>query len=86
MTPELKTIIYPVRDAASAKAMFGALLDREPVIDEPYYIHFDVDGFEVGLDPNGHTQGLTMPVSYWHVDDIEATVAALVATIGADER
>lgn len=28
--------------------------------------------------PTGHAKGMSGPVGYWHVDDIHATVAALV--------
>jgi predicted enzyme related to lactoylglutathione lyase len=77
MTPALRTIIVPVTDLSGAKAVYGALLGAEPSMDAPYYVQFDVDGQEVGLDPNGAAQGLTGPVGYWHVDDIGTTLQAL---------
>ncbi len=33
---------------------------------------------EIGLDPNGHSQGMTGPVVYWHVDDIKASLQLLL--------
>lgn len=78
MTQGLKTIIYPVKDIAAAKALFGGLLGARPVMDEPYYVQFDAAGQEVGLDPNGHGKGMTGPVPYWHVDDIDKTMKALL--------
>jgi hypothetical protein len=30
------------------------------------------------LDPNGHQQGMTGPVSYWHVDDINQRLHQLL--------
>jgi predicted enzyme related to lactoylglutathione lyase len=76
----IKTIIYPVRDLTKAKDLFRALLDgAEPYIDESYYAAFDADGQDVGLDPNGHAKGLTGPTAFWHVEDIEARLAALAA-------
>ncbi len=77
--PELKTIIYPVRDSATTKAVFTALLGSGPVIDEPYYIHFAVGDLEIGLDPNGHSKGMAGPVAYWHVQNIAAVVESLIA-------
>jgi predicted enzyme related to lactoylglutathione lyase len=77
MTSGLKTIVYPVKDAAKAKALFAGLLGAEPHVDQPYYVGFSVAGQEVGLDPNGHAQGLTGPVPYWHVEDIEASLKQL---------
>ncbi|MFD8735154.1 VOC family protein [Streptomyces sp. NPDC059618] len=78
MTAGVKTIIYPVKDIAKAKALFTQLLGVEPYVDEPYYVGFKDAGQDVGLDPNGHAKGLTGPVPYWHVDDIKATLAALL--------
>ncbi|MFF4255293.1 VOC family protein [Streptomyces sp. NPDC001663] len=78
MTAGLKTIIYPVKDIARAKALFGALLGVEPYADEPYYVGFKDAGQDVGLDPNGHAKGMTGPVPYWHVDDIRGRLAAVV--------
>ncbi|MFI0961503.1 VOC family protein [Streptomyces sp. NPDC021080] len=78
MTAGVKTIIYPVKDLAKAKALFTQLLGVEPYVDEPYYVGFKDAGQDVGLDPNGHAKGLTGPVPFWHVDDIKATLAALI--------
>ncbi|WP_406322512.1 VOC family protein [Streptomyces sp. NBC_00519] len=78
MTAGLKTIIYPVKDIARAKALFSALLEVEPYADEPYYVGFKEAGQDVGLDPNGHAKGMTGPVPYWHVSDIRGRLAALV--------
>jgi predicted enzyme related to lactoylglutathione lyase len=77
--PALKTIIYPVKDLAQAKALYGTLLGAEPVMDESYYVQFNTAEQEVGLDPNGHQEGMTGPVGYWHVEDINDSVAQLLA-------
>jgi hypothetical protein len=61
MTETLKTIIYPVKDLATAKPLYSALLGVEPIMDEPYYVGFSVEGQDIGLDPNGHSQGMTGP-------------------------
>jgi predicted enzyme related to lactoylglutathione lyase len=85
MTSGLKTIIYPVKDVAQAKKLYSTLLGVAPSMDEPYYVHFDAGDQEVGLDPNGHSKGMTGPLAYWHVDDIKETVAKLVEA-GATEQ
>ena len=77
MTTGIRTVIYPVADLARAKALFGALLGADPVVDAPYYAQFDADGQAIGLDPHGHRQ--SGPVAYWHVDDVAQSLAALVA-------
>ena len=78
MTAGLRTIIYPVKDLAKAKTLYGELLGIQPNMDEPYYVGFNVDGQDVGLDPHGHSQGMTGPVGYWHVDDIKTSTQALL--------
>jgi predicted enzyme related to lactoylglutathione lyase len=78
MTEGIKTFIYPVKDLAKAKTLYSELLGVEPYIDEAYYVGLNVEGQDVGLDPNGHRQGMTGPVGYWHVDDIRRSVKALL--------
>ena len=75
MTSGMKTVIYPVKDLAQAKKLYGNLLGVAPIVDAPYYVQFNVAGQEVGLDPNGHTWGAT---GYWHVDDINASLKLLL--------
>jgi predicted enzyme related to lactoylglutathione lyase len=73
------TIIFPVADLTAAKSVFTALFGTEPHTDEPYYVGYNVDGQEFALDPNGHRKGLRGSVPFWHVDDLEARSASLVA-------
>lgn len=84
MSSGINTVIYPVNDLDQAKAIFTALLGAEPTSDSPYYVGFKVDGQDIGLDPNGHAQGMEGPVAYVQVGDIEASVKAL-AGAGAEE-
>ena len=58
--------------------MYGSLAGVEPYADQPYYVGFRLRDLEVGLDPNGHSRGMTVPVGYWEVDDIEQALAQLV--------
>jgi hypothetical protein len=85
VTPDLRTVVYPVHDLAAARALFAALLGSEPSMDTPYYVGFDVGGLHVGLDPQGPGRGLTGPVGYWHVADAAAALDQLVAA-GARPR
>ncbi|MEU6773148.1 VOC family protein [Streptomyces sp. NPDC046759] len=78
MTAGVQTIIYPVKDRDRAKALFTALLGVEPYVNEPYYVGVKAGGQDVGLDPNGHAQGLTGPVPYWHVTDLRERLAGLL--------
>jgi len=78
MNQGIKTIIFPVKDVAKAKALFAKLIGSEPVVDGPYYVGFKVGGQDIGLLPNGHAQGMTAPLGYFHVDDIKKTLETLV--------
>ena len=78
-TQGIKTVLHPVSDVEKAKAVYNALLGTEPQADSPYYVGYDVAGQHIGLVPGGGPQGLTSPVAYWHVDNIEATLAAVTA-------
>jgi predicted enzyme related to lactoylglutathione lyase len=78
-TEGVKTILHPVSDLAAAKAVYTALLGIEPQADAPYYVGYDVAGQQIGLVPGGGPQGMTSPVAYWHVPDIEAKLAEVTA-------
>jgi predicted enzyme related to lactoylglutathione lyase len=74
-----KTVLHPVGDLATAKPVYAALFGVPPSTDGPYYVGFDVQDQHIGLLPGGGPQGLTSPVAYLHVSDIEATLAAVTA-------
>jgi predicted enzyme related to lactoylglutathione lyase len=74
----ISTVIHPVRDLAQAKALYSALVGAEPYVDEPYYVGFRVGEQELGLDPRGHSEGMTGPIGYWEVEDIAASLERLV--------
>jgi predicted enzyme related to lactoylglutathione lyase len=75
----IKTVLHPVSDLETAKAVYAALLGVPPQTDEPYYVGFEADGQHIGLVPGGGPQGMTSPVAYWHVPDIEAKLAEVSA-------
>jgi predicted enzyme related to lactoylglutathione lyase len=84
-TQGIKTVLHPVSDLAAAKEVYTALLGSSPQTDGEYYVGFDVEGQHIGLLPGGGPQGLTSPVAYWEVPDIEAKLAELTAA-GATVR
>lgn len=75
----IKTVLHPVSDLAKAKEVYAALLGVAPQTDSSYYVGFDVAGQQIGLILGGGPQGMTSPVTYWHVDDIEAKLAQVTA-------
>ena len=78
-TQGIKTVLHPVTDLAKAKAVYAALLGISPQADSSYYVGFDAEGQHIGLVPGGGPQGMTSPVAYWHVSDIEAKLAEVTA-------
>lgn len=79
MLQKLRTIIYHVNDLGKAKEWYSKLTGLQPYFDEPFYVGFDIDGFELGLDPDmsGIKDG-NHTVCYWSVEDIRAAVEKAV--------
>jgi predicted enzyme related to lactoylglutathione lyase len=75
MKKGIRTIVYPARDLARAKAFFRDLLGVEPYVDDSSYVGFKLDGLDIGLDPHGHQAGLTV---YYRVEDIRKTMDSLL--------
>jgi predicted enzyme related to lactoylglutathione lyase len=78
-TQGISTVLHPVSDLATAKAVYTALLGVAPQTDEAYYVGFEAAGQHIGLVPGGASQGMTSPVAYWHVPDLEAKLAEVTA-------
>jgi predicted enzyme related to lactoylglutathione lyase len=81
MSPTIRSLVIPVSDLDAAKAVYSALLGA-PHTDQPYYVGYNVDGFEVSLAPGDVAAG---PVAFADVEDLDATRATLLAA-GATER
>jgi predicted enzyme related to lactoylglutathione lyase len=78
-TEGIKTVLHPVSDLEKAKPVYAALLGVPPMADSSYYVGFEAAGQQIGLVPGGGPQGMTSPVAYWHVPDIEAKLAEVTA-------
>lgn len=72
----LRTIIYPAPDLDASKAWFASILGTAPYFDEPFYVGFQVDGYELALDPSGDPE--IGPITYWGVADADTAFADLV--------
>jgi predicted enzyme related to lactoylglutathione lyase len=81
MSAVIRSLVIPVSDLDAAKGVYTALLGA-PHTDQPYYVGYNVDGFEVGLAPGDVSGG---PVAYADVEDLDATRETLLAA-GATER
>jgi predicted enzyme related to lactoylglutathione lyase len=76
MIKGLATVIYQVADIAQAKAWYSAAFGQAPYFDEPFYVGFNVGGYELGLHPAG-AEGAPGPggaVAYWRVPEIQEAV------------
>src|SRR5919202_5474564 len=81
-TTGARTLLHPVSDLEKAKAVYTALLGAPPQHDADYYVGYEVGGQHIGLVPGGGEQGMTSPVAYWNVADIEAKLAEVTAAGG----
>ena len=73
----LRTSIHPVADLDAAKAWFTELLGSPPYFDEPFYVGYEVGGYELGLLPDADAADGVQ--TYWGVEDADAAVERLLA-------
>jgi predicted enzyme related to lactoylglutathione lyase len=68
----LRTAIYKVSNIPEAKAWYTSVFQTEPYFDEPFYVGFNIGGYELGLQPEeGHPAPKSDNVIiYWGVNDI----------------
>ena len=70
----LRTTIYKVGDIEPAKNWYANVFNTAPYFDEPFYVGFNIGGYELGLQPE-ETPTIDKAesvVSYWGVDDIQS--------------
>ena len=79
----LRTVIYPSADLAADTAWWSDLLGKTPYFEQPFYVGFNVAGYELGLLPGAATSEGALV--YWGVDDVEASVRTVIAS-GAVEH
>ena len=73
----LRTVVYHVKDLASATAFYTGVVGHDPYFNEPFYVGFNVGGYELGLIPDGDGAA-----TYWGTNDIVAEHSRLIS-IGA---
>jgi len=79
MLQKLRTVIYHVSDLAKAKDWYSAITGIQPYFDEPFYVGYDINGCELGLDPDmKEVEEGNHTVAYWSVEDIHAVVEKAV--------
>ena len=83
----LRTVIYHAPNLEKARAWYSSVLGLQPYFDQPFYVGYNVGGYELGLDPDasstpGGNQG---SVAYWGVNDAAASFERLLS-LGATAR
>lgn len=83
----LRTTAYNVGDIEKAKKWYAIAFGIEPYWDEPYYVGFNIGGYELGLLPeeNPRTDKVDSVITYWGVEDIQKTFEHFLAS-GASEH
>ena len=72
----LGTVIYHVPDLDRAKAWYAKAFRQQPYFDQPFYVGFEIGGYELGLNPDMSEgrAGAGGGVAYWRVSEINAAV------------
>lgn len=80
----LRTTIYKVGNLQEAKEWYTKAFQKAPYFDEPFYVGFNIGGYELGLDPEQEDKGekASSVVAYWGVENIQEEYDRLLA-IGA---
>ncbi len=79
----LRTVIYAAPNLDRAKAWYSAFLGCAPYFDEPFYVGFNIGGFELGLDPNAKHTGPGGATAWWGVANIDEAIAHM-QSMGAE--
>ena len=82
----LRTVVYKVSDLEKAKLWYAAAFQTEPYFEEPYYVGFNIGGYELGLLPEEiHSAKKSVNVvAYWGVNEINKEYNRLI-DLGASE-
>ena len=79
----LRTVIYHVSDLEKAKKWYSNALGKEPYFDQPFYVGYNIGGYELGLDPSEKSviTGNNL-VAYWAVEDAKLAYQDLLSKGG----
>lgn len=69
----LRTCIYLVPDIVKAKEWYARAFRVQPYFDEPFYVGFNIGGFELGLQPSQAQMAKGGVCAYWGVEDIQSS-------------
>lgn len=83
----LRTAKYTAPDIPKAKAWYADVLGVQPYFDQPFYVGFNVGGFELGITPDtsAGAKRAEAGVAYWGVSNADSAYARLLK-MGATEH
>ena len=75
----LRTVVYHVGNLGEAKDWYIQMLGYPPYFDQPFYVGFNIGGYELGLDPDLSKITLgSSTTAYWGVPEIHAAYDRLL--------
>ncbi len=75
----LRTAIYHVSDLERGKQWYRSVLGIDPYFDQPFYVGFNVGGYELGLQPDGaNADRADGAVAYWGVENAQVAFQKLI--------
>lgn len=83
----LRTTIYKVSDLEKAKLWYNTIFETTPYFDEPYYVGYNIAGYELGVQPEEnpiHEKEETV-LTFWGVEDVNSEFERMIA-LGAIEH
>jgi predicted enzyme related to lactoylglutathione lyase len=79
----LRTAKYAAKDLGAAKAWYTKVLGFGPYFDEPFYVGFEVGGYELGIVPDDEPGD--SGIAYWGVNSADEAFMRLLS-LGAKEN
>jgi uncharacterized protein YndB with AHSA1/START domain/predicted enzyme related to lactoylglutathione lyase len=69
----LRTLKLEAQDLAAAKRFYTGALGKDPYFDQPFYVGFEIEGYELGITPaESATAGPGQTSTYLAVNDVDA--------------
>ena len=76
----LRTVAYKFEDLTKAKEWYSKVFGKGPYFDEPFYVGFNIGGYELGLQPTEDGKNIVgnSVIAYWGVEDLEGTMTNML--------
>lgn len=75
---QLRRVTYFAPNLEKAKAWYSKVLGTQPYFDEPFYVGFMMNGYELGLDPDSVADGPGGATVFWGVADLATSLDHLL--------